>query len=192
MISIFCNVELNLLDKLTYQDFQDISNILINTLNQEPKFKNRFYYDGVEYGFIPNLEKMSLGEYVDIDNAFKEQDYNSFLQVVYRPITRKVKDKYEIEPYNVDNLKDMTNVPFDIYKGAEVFFYTLGKDLLNAMKNYLQTQEIAITKVQRNTQSLVINGVGINQLTNLLTEIYEHLTMLQKSKLIKPLRICAL
>ena len=191
MISIFCNVDINLLNNFSQKDFQEITNILIGMLNSECEFKQRFNYNGIEYGFIPNLENISLGEYIDIDNSFKDNDMNSFLQVVYRPITNKLKDKYQIKPYDVNDLVDMLDVPYSYYKGAEVFFWNLRKDLLNAMKNYLLTQAVEVRKAQKNMQSSVLSGDGISQLSNSLEEISQDLERLQELKLIQPLRIYA-
>lgn len=187
MISIFCNLEMQVVEQLSMQDFQEISNILVHLLNSEVEFKPTFTYKGKEFGFIPNLDKLSFGEYIDIDNSFKDNDLNSFLQVVYRPITEKLKDKYKIEPYDIDKLEDMTEVPYDVYKGAEVFFYTLGTNLLKAMKTYLQEQAQASN--QKSILISGINGVGITQLLNSLEEISLSLTELQKLKSVKPLLI---
>ena len=33
---------------------------------------NTFVMDGVEYGFIPKLDDITLGEYIDIDNNIKD------------------------------------------------------------------------------------------------------------------------
>lgn len=189
MISIFCNLDIKVVESLPMKDFQEISNLLVDLLNTEPSFTHRFNYKGKDYGFIPNLDTMTFGEYIDIDNAFKEEDLNAFLQVVYRPITKTLLGKYEVEPYNVENLIDMTDVPYGVYKGAEVFFYRLGKDLLKAMMNYLQTQ--AVESSQKSILISGVNGVGIIQLLNSLGEIYSNLTELQNLKSVKRLCICA-
>lgn len=177
MISIFCNVEMSIVNKLSLKDFKDITYILTSMLQQEVDLIRTFNYKGVEFGFIPNLDKISLGEYVDIDNAFKDEDINAFLQVVYRPIVDKKGALYRIKSYEPDECINMLDVPYDVYKGAEVFFYRLGKDLLNCMKNYLQEEEL---KGMKKGQVLDINGVGINQLANSLQTISNELTKSRK------------
>lgn len=184
MISIFCNVEMSIVNKLSLKDFRDITYILTSMLNQNVELIRTFTYKGVEFGFIPNLDKMTLGEYVDIDNAFKDEDINSFLQVVYRPIVDKKGEFYRIKKYEPDECINMLDLPYDVYKGAEVFFYLLGKDLLNCMKNYLQQQEV---KMMKRGQILEQNGVGINQLVNSLEMILENLTKLRQSTSIQHL-----
>lgn len=184
MISIFCNVDMSIVNKLSLKDFKDITYILTSMLNQEVDLIRTFTYKGVEFGFIPNLDKMTLGEYVDIDNAFKDEDINSFLQVVYRPVVDKKGDLYRIKSYEPDECINMLDVPYDVYKGAEVFFYRLGKDLLSCMKNYLQAQEV---KMMKKGQTLESNGVGINQLVNSLEMISQDLTKLRQSTSIKHL-----
>ena len=46
------------------KNYQHIAKIL----NEKPKFQNSFFLDGKEYGFIPNLEQMKSGEYIDLTN----------------------------------------------------------------------------------------------------------------------------
>ena len=40
--------------------------ILAEMFEQKPNLVQKFKMNGIEYGFIPNLDNMSLGEYVDL------------------------------------------------------------------------------------------------------------------------------
>jgi hypothetical protein len=58
--------------------------------------------DGVEYGFIPNLDDMSFGEYVDLDTYLGDwQNIHRAMAVLYRPIREKRGERYNIVPYEV-------------------------------------------------------------------------------------------
>ena len=46
---------------------REITNILAEMFEQKPPLVKQFTMKGVEYGFIPKLEDMSFGEYVDLD-----------------------------------------------------------------------------------------------------------------------------
>ena len=54
----------------------------------------------IDFGFIPDLENMTFGEYVDLDNFITDwQSMHKAMAVLYRPITFEKNDKYLIEEY---------------------------------------------------------------------------------------------
>ena len=118
-----------MLQKLFYQ----IDNLVehFNKLfESKGTFKNRFRLNGIDYGFIPNLDKISNGEYMDIDSNITDvQNYHIVLGVMYRPITDTFKDKYKIEEYepNDERFELMKELPLDIALSAVVFFLSFRK-----------------------------------------------------------------
>ena len=86
--------------------------------------------NGVEYGFIPDLDEMSLGEYIDLDNnASKWEQMHVAMNVLYRPIKTSKVGKYNIEEYDVKFPEVMKDMPLDAAIGSLFFFYNLGKEL---------------------------------------------------------------
>ena len=63
MIEIFCGIPLKDVMQLKYNDTQEIQNILTNMFDEKPKLVQKFKVNGIEYGFHPNLDDLSLGEY---------------------------------------------------------------------------------------------------------------------------------
>ena len=61
------------------KNYQHIAKVL----NEKPKFQNTFFLDGKEYGFIPNLEQMKSGEYIDLTNNLGK-DILASMEVMYR------------------------------------------------------------------------------------------------------------
>jgi len=61
MLEIFCGIKLNDAYQMRYKDIDAIVQILSTTLNDKPQLVRTFNMDGVEYGFIPNLDDMSFG-----------------------------------------------------------------------------------------------------------------------------------
>jgi hypothetical protein len=99
MIEIFCGVKL-LADtlKMKFADVDGICNILVDMFNEKPQLVNTFKMKGVEYGFIPKLDDISLGEYVDLDAFLGDWDnMHRAMAVLYRPIDKKYGDKYSIK-----------------------------------------------------------------------------------------------
>ena len=149
---------LNELDK----NYQHIAKVL----NEKSKFQKTFFLDGKEYGFIPNLEQMKSGEYIDLTNNLGK-DIIASMAVMYRPITRKFKDVYDIEKYNgTDNKEIFKNAPISVYLGAQVFFWNLTNDLLKLMPQFLE-KELTAEQIA----DLEKNGVGLSQLSELVENI---------------------
>jgi hypothetical protein len=116
-------------------------NKLAILMQAEPRFIQRFEHKGVEYGMIPNLERMSTGEYSDIELYSKDLDkICNLMAIMYRPITENVKDMYRIEPYESSHKYSqiMRDVPVEVYLGMMVFFYDLSKSLLQGSLTYSQ------------------------------------------------------
>ena len=87
MIEIFCGIPHKDSFRMKLRDVTKVTNILGDLFNKKPKLKQRFIMNGVEYGFIPNLDDMSLGEYVDLDTYISSWDnMHKAMAVLYRPI----------------------------------------------------------------------------------------------------------
>ena len=71
MIEIFCGIDIKEVDQYKYTAVKKISKILSEMLQQKPKLKTRFHYKGKELGFIPRIEDLSFGEFVDLDMLMK-------------------------------------------------------------------------------------------------------------------------
>ena len=142
---------------------------IVSVLNEKSTFQKTFLLDGKEYGFIPNLEQMKSGEYIDLTNNLGK-DILASMAVMYRPITRKFKDVYDIEKYKgTDNKEIFKNAPISVYLGAQVFFWNLTNDLLKLMPQFLEQE---LTEEQKS--DLEKNGVGLSQLSELVENIDLH------------------
>jgi hypothetical protein len=163
MMEVLCGLTEEEVRSMNKSDFDDISITLSNTLNRKAVWQKEFTMNGVRYGFIPNLDDMTLGEYVDLD-AFLKEDYSlhNVMTILYRPITGEtIGGRYQIKPYTgEEDMELMKQAPLDAVNGALVFFYHLGKDLLKAIPTYLQKLEEKI--IQSNPTSEV-SGDGIVQ-----------------------------
>ena len=147
------------------KNYQHIAKVL----NEKSKFQKTFFLDGKEYGFIPNLEQMKSGEYIDLTNNLGK-DILASMAVMYRPITRKYRDVYDIEKYNgTDNKEIFKNAPISVYLGAQVFFWNLTNDLLKLIPQFLEKE---LTEEQ--IADLEKNGVGLSQLSELVENIDLH------------------
>jgi len=167
-ISVLSDIPKKLVKEL---GINDIANILqrIAKMQEETisKLKKIIKVNDIEYGFHPNLEEITLGEYADIETYIKngiENNLPKLMAVLYRPIIEKDEDSYSIEAYGVSDMrmraKKFEKMKAEDVNNALVFFWTLGKELSMILLPYLmeQSQEI-LNKVQMtNSQT---SGVGL-------------------------------
>jgi len=186
MVECFCGIDLKDVAKISLSDLDSLVEHFNKLFESKGTFKNRFRLNGVDYGFIPNLDKISNGEYMDIDSNITDvQNYHIVLGVMYRPITDTFKDKYKIEEYepNDERFELMKELPLDIALSAVVFFYHLGNELLKALPYFLE-EEMNQMNIQSNTSSDK-SGVGIKHSINLLKETLPELTQSVEKNFLK-------
>ena len=173
MIEIFCGIRGDTIMKMKASSIRDITGILTDMFNQKPPLVREFTMKGKQYGFIPKLEDMSFGEYVDLDTYMGDiENIHQAMAVLYRPITLKQNDKYLIEEYEGEDTDVMKDMPMDAVLSSIIFFYHLGMDLSRTMLNSLHDQE---NKDILQQLTLEKNGDGINQFSNSLKGILEGL-----------------
>lgn len=184
LVEIFCNVNLNEVDNIPLVDFNRILSVLEETFKEKfPLIKN-FTLGDNEFGFIPKLDEMSLGEYVDVEATISDwENIHKAMSVLYRPINFKSKDKYTIAPYKPnDEIKEwMKEMPLSVVMSCLVFFYSLGIELSKASLDYFK-KTIAKSKTSAVKEVLDKNGVGIHQFMDSLKETSQNLTKLQKNQ----------
>ncbi len=187
MVQIFCGVDLNIVDAMRQKDVEDAVNTIGGLFKQMPPLQQKFEMNGTTFGFIPNLDDMSSGEYMDLDGYITNwDDMHRAMAVLYRPIKQKLGDKYLIEDYEgteryAEKMKDM---PLDVVLGSVVFFWHLGKELLKSTMDYLvENPQIATL----NKANLEKGGDGILQSMHLLREMLDDLMKLQNYQLINAL-----
>jgi len=174
MIEIFCGIPLSDSYKLKMSSVTAILDILNEMLAITPQHVERFKMNGVEYGFIPDLDEMSLGEYIDLDNnASKWEQMHVAMNVLYRPIKTSKVGKYNIEDYDVKFPEVLKDMPLDAAIGSLFFFYNLGTELAKHTIQSLGSQ--AEMEVIQEQLTLAKSGVGINQFMDSLTGILQDL-----------------
>lgn len=139
-------------------------------------------------GFIPNLEKMSFGEYVDLDTFISDwSNMHKAMAVLFRRKSHVSKELYKIADYEEDTVElyadAMKLMPVNIAMGALVFFYRLGMKLADATVSYLQNHQELSNQFR---ESLPNGGVGIQALLRSQMEMSLNLMTSQKFHSVKP------
>ena len=175
LVEIFCNVSLRDVSRIPLSEYQKVLEILNKAFEEKPKLIQRFDLLDVDMGFIPKLDDITLGEYVDIETNITDwQKMHKAMAVLYRPVNFKSENKYTVAPYKVnEEIQElMKEMPLDVAISSMVFFYSLGKELLGAIPKYLEQNLKKEDMLQLETH-LHKNGVGINQFMHLLKEMSE-------------------
>lgn len=178
MIQIFCGIELTEVAKIKLVDLNQIIMHFHKMFKEKPQLIRQFKIKNIEFGFIPKLDDISFGEYVDLEHYLKDWDtYHKAMAIMFRPIKEKYKDKYSIVDYepNEDMQELMKFAPLDVAISSSVFFYNLGIELLKALSTFLQKnlkemKTLMNTQNEHNSESI---GDGIQASMQLLKGILQ-------------------
>jgi hypothetical protein len=186
MIQIFCGIELKEVVNIKFTEVQKLVEHFNKLFSETPKFTPTFKIKDMEFGFIPDLENISFGEYVDLEENLKSwETYHKAMAVMYRPIKMKRKDGHEIYKYTgTAEFSDLMKfAPLGVVLSSSVFFWNLGSELLQSTIHYLEqeiTKNPKILEILAKQHNFKNNGVGINQFMHSLKEMSANLTELPK------------
>jgi len=133
--------------------------------NPQRVHHNIIEVDGKLYGFIPDWSEFTTGEYIDMEEWSKDLVNNAtkVMHLLYRPITRQYKDKYEIEKYKGSTgHQEFGKVSAQEFYGALLFFSNTRKELAFSL-----AQSLAKETKQLLMRQSPPSGVGITLLYNL-------------------------
>ena len=144
-IAALSDIPKQLIRELSIKDVAVImSRIAELQQKQNSSLKRIIKINGVEYGFHPDLDSITLGEYADIETFIKngiETQLPELMAVLYRPVKDKHKNGvYTISAYDGDirmRTEEMKQMSAEQVQSALVFFYHLGKELSLILPSYL-------------------------------------------------------
>ena len=196
MISIFCEIPLSDVLNIKYSSIVEIAQHFTDIFKEESPLKTRFKFNGIDFGFIPKLDDISFGEYIDLEQHLQNwEDYHKALAVLYRPVKNTIGDKYSIRDYTIDENHQelMKHIPVSVALGSTLFFCRLGRELsVLTLDSLARKEEEKQKKTSLQGQSLGESGHGTNQYTQLLKETSRNLMRLQDSEFMSALPILPL
>ena len=170
-IKIFYGIDDEKIQTLPYTEILNMFHIIENIMSIEQQIKPIFTIKGKEYGFLPNFNDMTLGEFIDCNN----DDVLKQMCILYRPITKRKGKKYIIEPYKADisiydELKE--NLTLDVYNGFIGFFLRIQQTLLSCTLNSLMEMDLT----PKMKKDLAESGVGSPGFMNSVMETLQNKT----------------
>lgn len=171
-ISCFTGLSMNLIDKIRKTDIDAVNGYLNELAKKKMNSTLNLIIEveGVDYGFHPKLKDLTFGEFVDLDNYLSDpwKNMHYIMAVLYRPIVKQKKNKYNIEEYDSDKtferaqkFKDVLSVA--TVNGAANFFLSIGLEYQSVMQLSLKQQQKKMKKMKENSQiktTSTTNGVG--------------------------------
>lgn len=186
LLNIFLGVDMRDVRSIPQKEADALIKDIYDALDDVPPMEYTFTHKGIEFGFIPDFEAITLGEYIDLEDFLtKPNEWHKAAAVLFRPIKNKSGKLYNIQPYSGDRESQdfMKSLPASQFIGATVFFYRLSKHLLAHSATYLEQiskklRESSKTSVLRDSSQS--GGVGSPLYTRLRKEMQRSLEKLLK------------
>ena len=184
MLECFCGITMKQAYQLPMTEFTSVIRHINELFAVEHKLHNKFDMidpegNNVTFGFIPKLDDISMGEFIDLEKYLGDwQQMHKAMAVLYRPTKHQKNNFYLIEDYEGSDkyAEVMKDSPIQAALGSTVFFYHLGNEL---SKHLIVSLEKQLKEDSAFQQTLEQNGVGINQYTQSLKAMSQSLTKLQ-------------
>ena len=173
LLSVLLGIDMEVMRRMKSSSITKLGEHLRRLLDRDHKLIRRFKMNGIEFGFIPDLDNATSGEIWDIEESIGDsKTLHEAMAVLYRKVTYSNKKRqYTIEKYEPGKYNDMMkDAPLDVVLGANVFFYTLMSDLLHAIPKYMRA-EVAQHKSNghsiENGDAIIdsirsLEGIGLN------------------------------
>ena len=166
-IAALSNIPKELIKELELKDVAVIMNRIAELQQkQNSSLKRVIEIDGKRYGFHPDLDSITLGEWSDLESMIKnnvEKHLPEIMAILYRPIVEEQNDIYTIKAYDGDisiRAEQMKKMAAEQVQSALVFFYHLGKESLMTLPSFL-TERLKEMKEQLQQNHLQKNGVTL-------------------------------
>ena len=153
---------------ITQLGIQDVS-VLLNKISELQKkanvrLRNIIKVGNKEYGFHPNLEDITLGEWADLETFIKEgieDNMPEIMAILYRPITEKENDVYTIEAYNGNinvRAEELKKMKAEQVQSCLVFFWSFVNVLLEILPSFLA---IRLNKKAQDQKEMILQKNGV-------------------------------
>ena len=182
LIETFCGLKPEQVNLLPLASIESLLGVLSGAFSEEFELIRHFELDGVKFGFIPKLDEMSLGEYIDLESTFGDwEKMHKAMAILYRVVNFEKGEKYDIVSYetNEELAEAMKMMPLSVVMSCMLFFWHLGTELAQATLNYTQKVVKESSTTSQVREALENHGVGINQFMRSLKAMSEDLMKLQ-------------
>ena len=133
-----------------------------NLLTQETaRFEKVLEMDGKRFGFIPDWDAFTAGEWIDLEGYMDDfwKNAHKVMAILYREVTYELGESYEIKKYTAkEDASTFEEMPADLVSGTLLFFWTTRNELLHSIQS-------SLLRVAEEATRLAKNGDGITSST---------------------------
>lgn len=125
LIETFCGLKPEQVNLLPLASIESLLGVLSGAFSEEFELIRHFELDGVKFGFIPKLDEMSLGEYIDLESTFGDwEKMHKAMAILYRVVNFEKGEKYDIVSYetNEELAEAMKMMPLSVVMSCIGFF----------------------------------------------------------------------
>jgi len=164
-IAALSTIPKQLIKQLELKDIAAIMSKLSEFQQQQNSYLKRIIeIDGKRYGFHPDLDSITLGEWADLETFIKqdiEKNLPEVMAILYRPITEETDSGvYTIAAYDGNitiRAEEMKKMSAEQVQSALVFFWHLGNVLLMTLPSFLM-ERLKEMKMQSQQNPLQKSG----------------------------------
>lgn len=193
ILQIFCGLSPEFATSIPLHAFESTIAHVTSLFSSETPLQRKFKMTGldpdgeentVEFGFIPKLDDISFGEYIDLETYLGDwQQMHKAMAVLFRPVYHSKREYYLIDKYEGSDkyAQVMRDMPLSVALGATVFFYRLGVKLQKYTLDSLEEDILKGTKTNPlYKETSEGSGDGFKAYIHLHREMLEGLMKLQK------------
>ena len=149
-IAALCGIEEDLVKRMDVDSLARVMDVLLKFENEDIEdyeLRKIIKLDGEEYGFHPNLDSMTLGEFIDLEKACEDvfSTLPSAMCILYRKVNERYENSYSVHPYDPEaDLAPYKTMTMDVAFGALSFFLRLGLDFTMTLARSLEQEKEAL------------------------------------------------
>lgn len=156
-ISAYTGIKKTVIDNWTYELVNKTLELIEKSVAEcTPIHLQTFRLEGQLFGFIPDMDLLTMREHVDAEawagEIWKGATVNwsympQLMAVLFRPVSAKLGEYYDIEKYTMESAKryveKLKSMRMSQVQGALVFFSTIANDSVTSMlEDQLRTMEM--------------------------------------------------
>jgi hypothetical protein len=146
-ISAYTGIKKSVVEHWTYEAINKTLELIERSVSEcTPIHVPTFRLEGQLFGFIPDMDLLTMREHVDAEawagEIWKGTTVNwsympQLMAVLFRPVTAQLGDQYDIKKYSMEEAKryveTMKGMRMSQVQGALVFFSTIARDCVTSM-----------------------------------------------------------
>ena len=155
-ICAYTGMKKDVVENWTYGAVNKALELIAQSVNNcTPIHLPKFRIEGKLYGFVPDMDLLTMREHVDAEawasEIWKPEGMNwtrmpELMAVLFRPITAQLGDYYDIEKYSMESAKlyvdKLRQMRMSQVQGALVFFSTIARESIVATLEEELTMEL--------------------------------------------------